>query len=64
MLFVGLVAQSVQRLASGWTVRDRKKNPCEGEIFSTPPDRPWGPPSLLYNGYRIFPGGKAEGVWC
>jgi hypothetical protein len=29
-----------------------------GEIFSTCPDRPWGPPSLLYNGYRVFPGGK------
>jgi len=23
-----------------------------GEIFCTCPDRPWGPPSLLYNGYR------------
>ena len=29
-----------------------------GEIFRTCPDRPWGPPSLLYNGYRLFPGGK------
>ena len=29
-----------------------------GEIFHTCPDRPWGPPSLLYNGYRVFPGGK------
>ena len=29
-----------------------------GEIFRTCPDRPWGPPSLLYNGYRIFPGSK------
>ena len=28
--------------------------------FSASPDRPWGPPSLLYNGYRIFHGGK---VW-
>jgi hypothetical protein len=28
-----------------------------GEIFRCP-DRPWGPPSLLYNGYRVFPGGK------
>ena len=26
--------------------------------FSARPDRPWGPPSLLYNGYRVFPGGK------
>ena len=29
-----------------------------GEIFRTCPDRPWGPPRLLYNGYRAFPGGK------
>ena len=29
-----------------------------GEIFRTFPDRPWGLPSLLYNGYRVFPGGK------
>jgi hypothetical protein len=29
-----------------------------GEIFHTCPDLPWGPPSLLYNGYRVFPGVK------
>jgi len=29
-----------------------------GEIFRTSPDWPWGPPSLLYSGYRVFPGGK------
>jgi hypothetical protein len=30
-----------------------------GEIFRSRPDRPWGPPSLLYNGYRVsFPGAK------
>jgi hypothetical protein len=29
-----------------------------GEIFRTCPDRPLGPPSLLYNGYRIYSGGK------
>ena len=29
-----------------------------GEILRTCPDRPLGPPSLLYNGYRVFPGGK------
>ena len=32
--------------------------PVGGEIFRTCPDRPWGPPRLLYNGYRVFPGGK------
>ena len=31
-----------------------------GTRFSACPDRPWGPPSLLYNGYRVFPGGKVR----
>jgi hypothetical protein len=50
------------RLATGWTVRG--SNPGGGEIFRTRPDRPWDPPSLLYNGHRVFPGGKAAGAWC
>jgi len=29
-----------------------------GTRFSARVDRPWGPPSLLYNGYRVSPGGK------
>jgi hypothetical protein len=41
-----------------------EKNPGGGEIFRTRPDRPWGPPTLLYNGYRVFPGGKVAGAWC
>jgi hypothetical protein len=49
-------------LTTGWTVRG--SNPGGGEIFRTRPDRPWGPPNLLYNGYRVFPGGKAAGAWC
>jgi hypothetical protein len=35
-----------------------------GEIFRTRPDRPWGLPRLIYNGYRVFPGGKAAGARC
>jgi hypothetical protein len=34
-------------------------------IFTFPcrPDRLWGPPNLLHNGYReLFPGGKAAGA--
>ena len=45
------IAQSVQRLATGWTLRGY--NPGGGEIFRTRPDRPWDPPSLLYTGYRV-----------
>ena len=38
---------------------DVKKIPV-GTRFSVRPDRPWGPPSLLYNGYRVFPGSKVR----
>jgi len=34
-----------------------------GDNFRTRSDRPWGLHSLLYNGYRVFPGGKAAGAW-
>jgi hypothetical protein len=33
------------------------------ENFRNRPDRSWGPPSLPYKGYRVFPGGKAAGAW-
>jgi hypothetical protein len=33
------------------------------KIFHTRPDWPWGPLSLLYNGYQVFPRGKAAGAW-
>ena len=43
---------------SDWTVR--VLNPSGGKIFCTCPDRPWGPPSLLHNGYWVFRGGGKE----
>jgi hypothetical protein len=36
----------------------RGSNPGGGEIFRTCPYRPWGPSIILYNGYRVFPGGR------
>jgi hypothetical protein len=33
------------------------------EIFLICLARPWGPPSLLYNGYWVFLVGKAAGAW-
>ena len=42
-------------LRAGWS---SDRIPVGGEIFRTCPDRPWGPTSLLYNGYRDFPEGK------
>ena len=32
-------------------------NPDSGKIFRASPDRPWGPPNLLYSGHRFFSGG-------
>ena len=50
-----------RKLITGWTVGG--SNPIEDEIFRAGPDRSCGPPRLLYNGYRVFPGGKAAGAW-
>ena len=55
------IAHLVERLDTGWMVRG--SNPEGGKIFRTSPERPWGPPSLLYNGYRVFPGDNAAGAW-
>ena len=53
----GSEKQSIYRLATGWAVRG--SNPSGDEIFR-PSRADWGPPSLLYNGYRVFPGGKVR----
>ena len=53
-------AQSVQRLATAWTVRG--SNSGGDEIFRTRPDRPWGLPILLHNRCRVSsPGVKRPG---
>jgi hypothetical protein len=49
-LVVGIVA--------GYRLDGPGSNPGGGEIFCTCPDQSCGPPSLLYNWYRVFPGGK------
>jgi hypothetical protein len=43
--------------------RSGNRMPVKGEIFRICPDRPWGPPSLPYNVYRVsFTGVKRPGV--
>jgi hypothetical protein len=52
-------------IATGYGLDDRRvgvRVPVEARIFSSPcrPDRLWGPPILVSNGYQgSFPGGKA-----
>ena len=52
LLYIALFCEYTSHMAKkkSWWMRD----------FRTCPDRPWGPPSLLYNGYRGFPGGKVR----
>ena len=45
-------------IVTGYELDGGGSNPGGGEIFRICPDQPWGPPSLLYNGYRVFLGGK------
>jgi hypothetical protein len=47
---------------SRYSVDDTGSNPRGGEIFRTRTDRPWSPPSLLYNWYRVSLRGKAAGA--
>ena len=43
--------------------RSRDQIPMGIGVFCAHPVQPWGPPSLLYNGYQVFPGGNAV-AWC
>jgi hypothetical protein len=40
-------------IATCYWLDGQESNPGGGEIFRTHPDQPWGPSSLLYNGYRV-----------
>ena len=57
----GGMVQSVQRLATGSTVR--RSNSGVVDIFSIRLEWHRGSPSLLYNAYRVFPGSIEAGAW-
>jgi hypothetical protein len=58
LVLVSLVRSVAFEGYSNLCPRTVDNNPGGGEISRTCPDRPWGPPSFLYNGYRVFPWGK------
>jgi len=58
--FSFVLTQSLQGLATVWTVRGSK--PGGGEIFLTSPNQPWSPPSFLYQWrtQEFFSGGVQQ----
>jgi hypothetical protein len=64
-----MIRDNVVGIATGYGLEDRGigvRIPVGSRIFTFPyhPDRVWGPPNLLYNGYRgvSFPGVKRPGA--
>jgi hypothetical protein len=47
-------------IATGYVLDGLGLNLGGYEIFRTCPDRSRGPPSPMYNGYRVFPGVKSS----
>ena len=45
-------------IGTGYGLDGPGSNPGGGRDFRTFPNWPWCPPSLLYNGYRVFSGCK------
>ena len=68
-IFTGLATLHIVGRNSAFGVVTRCGLNCLGieslwrRVFRTRLDRPWGPPSLLYDRYRFFPVGKAAYAW-
>jgi len=60
VLYTGCGPCSSASIATGYELDGPGIDSRWGARFSARPDRPWGPPSLLYNGYRVFPRGKVR----
>ena len=53
---------SVVSIATRYGLTGWGSNPSGGKMFCTHPDPPWGPTTLLFNGYLVFPVSKAAGA--
>jgi hypothetical protein len=64
MFFYPKGRDSLAGVATGYGLDGLGIESWWGKIFSTYIHRHFTPPSILYNGYRVFPGGKAAGALC
>jgi len=46
-----VVWDSILSIATWWEPDSQESNPAGDKILHAHPDWPWGPPSLLYNGF-------------
>ena len=58
----GVGWDSVVGIGTRYGLMVRGLNLIGGEAFCTRSDRPWDPPSILFNRYQVFTGGKAAGA--
>jgi hypothetical protein len=58
--FIVLLIGSSVCIVTDYGLDGPGSNPSGRRDFSARPDRPWGPHSLLYDGYRVFPRGKVR----
>jgi hypothetical protein len=63
VLYNRIVSVSLLSSATRYGLDGSGIEPGGSEIFLTYPDLAWGPPSLLYSGYRVIPVAKAAGAW-
>jgi hypothetical protein len=64
-IFIYMVLDSSVGIATGYGLEGPGiESRLGARFFAHVQTGPGGPSSLLYNGYRVFPGGKAAGEWC
>ena len=62
--FCSITNEVYIELATGWTIRGSTYSGSTRFFFlHTRPDWPFSRRNLLYNGYRVIPGGKAVEAW-
>jgi len=55
--------ESIAGIVTRYGLDSKRIETRRGQEFPHQSRRPWGSPTLPYDGYRVFPGGKAARAW-